>query len=68
MDKVPSSYDLEALMRDLKKVEEELGIFGKMVDDLKARREELLKIIAIVQAREELKEKERKLRELERGV
>lgn len=64
MVNVPLSYDLEALRRDLKKVEEEIKVFSKMLENLRNRKEELEKIILIVQKRAALKEQEKELREL----
>lgn len=64
MVNVPPSYDLEALRRDLKKVEEEIKVFSNMVEKLRNRKEELEKIILIVEKREALKKQEAELREL----
>lgn len=66
--RVPSSYDLEALRRDLAKVEEEIKVFSEMLEKLRKRKEELLKIIEIVDKREKLKHQQEELRKLEAGL
>ena len=61
---IPPSYDLEALKRDLAKVEEEMKVFSDMIEKLRKRKERLLKIIEIVDKREAIKIQEEELKEL----
>lgn len=68
MVSVPSSYDLEALRRDLRKVEEEIQVFTKILENLQKRKSKLEKIILIVEKREKLKQQEEELRELMRDA
>ncbi len=54
--RIPRTYDLEALKRDLAKVEEELKVFRDMIENLTKRKVELELMIETIekeQAKEE---------------
>lgn len=53
---IPSTYDLEALRRDLARVEQEIKIFSDKVAELEERKTQLLKIIEAVEEYQKRKE------------